>query len=83
MIIHYRCACCNKAVTRSDKCCPYCGSQYIQSSIHLWVFGLIACLVAVLVIQLYHGYKAQQNDIPTAPSLLDVLKDKAHPAESR
>lgn len=80
MLYQYHCACCNKVVSSTDKECPHCGSHHIRSPYGLWMFCIVACFAAVLLIKGMHAYiqnQQQVDDIPTqSTTIFDVLKQK-------
>ncbi|OTG66396.1 hypothetical protein [Acinetobacter silvestris] len=75
MLYQYHCACCNKIVSAAEKECDRCGSHHIRSPYGHWIFGLLACLVVVVVFKAAHIYLNQEHvdTIPNQPTLLDVL----------
>lgn len=75
MILQYHCACCDEAVSSTQKVCPKCGSQHIKSPYGLWTFCLAACLIAAVTFKVGHIYLQNHNtETPAQVSLLSVLQ---------
>ncbi len=84
MLYNYHCACCNHVVSATEKECGQCGSHHIRSPYGHWIFGLLACLVVVVVFKAAHIYLQQEHleIIPNQPTLLDVLNQDGKSSNS-
>ena len=80
MILQYHCACCDEAVSSTEKVCPKCGSQHIRSPYGLWIFCLVACFITAVTFKVGHIYIQNHSiETPTRVSILDVLQQDNKP----
>ena len=73
MHYQYHCGCCDQVVASMQKECSHCGSHNIRSPFGFWIFCLVACLAAVIVIKTVHMYIQSHHEVPVQPSLFEVL----------
>jgi hypothetical protein len=74
------CACCETVVASTDKDCPNCGSHNIRSPFGFWIFCIVACLAAAIIVKSVQVYLADRNSEPAAvTSLFDVLNHDNKP----
>ena len=76
MILQYHCACCDEAVSSTQKVCPKCGSQHIKSPYGLWTFCLVACLITAVTFKVGHIYLQDHQEIPVQQSVLEAINEK-------
>ena len=80
MLYQYHCACCETVVASTDKDCPNCGSHNIRSPFGFWIFCIVACLAAAIIVKSVQVYLADRNSEPAAvTSLFDVLNHDNKP----
>lgn len=70
----YHCACCEKVVESTEKECRDCGSHSIRSPYGLWIFCLVGCFVAALIVKGVHVYLQDHQEVPTHQSLFHVFE---------
>lgn len=74
MHYQYHCACCNKIVASTEKECSDCGSHNIRSPYGFWVFCILSCLIAAVLVKSIHVYMSSAHEMPASTSLLQLLK---------
>lgn len=77
MHYQYHCGCCDKVVTSIEKECSNCGSHNIRSPYGFWLFCLVSCLAAIIIIKTVHVYIQSHHEIPVQKSLFDVLDQES------
>ncbi len=70
MLYQYHCACCETVVASTDKDCPNCGSHNIRSPFGFWIFCIVACLAAAIIVKSVQVYLADRNSEPAAVTSL-------------
>ncbi|NHC03218.1 hypothetical protein G9F31_05465 [Acinetobacter sp. 187] len=74
MLYHqYHCACCEKAVSSSEKSCSNCGSQNIRTPYGFWLFCIFACLIVAIAFKVGHVYLQAEQEVPAQQGFLDAL----------
>jgi hypothetical protein len=76
MHYQYHCACCNRVVEANQKVCNDCGSHNIRSPIGFWIFCMMACLIAAVVVKAVHVYLQHYQETPVATSFFEILKEE-------
>lgn len=76
MHYQYHCACCDKVVEASQKTCNDCGSHHIRSPIGFWLFCIMTCLIAAIIVKAVHVYLQNSQEAPVATSLFEILKEE-------
>ena len=75
MHYQYHCACCNKVVSSTERECSSCGSHSIRSPFGFWIFCIMSCLVAAVLVKSAHLYMQNTtHEVPAQHSLLQLLQ---------
>jgi hypothetical protein len=74
MHYQYHCACCNKVVASHEKECSSCGSHNIRSPFGFWIFCIVSCLLAAILVKSIHMYLSSSHEMPNDHSLLQLLQ---------
>ncbi|WP_347460314.1 hypothetical protein ABEF82_09200 [Acinetobacter thermotolerans] len=75
MHYQYHCACCNRTVSSTETSCPDCGSHSIRSPYGFWMFCLITCLAAAIVVKVVPVYvQTHTQEVPAKDTIFSALQ---------